>query len=236
MESVPLSVAFSAGVLSFFAPCLLPLFPAYISFITGVSVSELQNQQHVRQYQSTVLLNSLLYCLGFSVTFVVLGLVATSIGLNLNIMRPQLIQYSGGLVILFGLYMLGAFRFFQSSQREYKFPIPSLLLTTRYLGAFLLGVSFALAWTPCIGAILGTILTLAASSSSVGQGALLLFVYSLGISLPFLLIAVSLSWSFHWLQKVQRILPILNTILSLFFIGVGVLMVMQKLYLLDRLF
>lgn len=227
MNEVNLFVAFVAGLASFLAPCVVPLVPAYVSFISGVSVNKLLNPQDVR-FRTQILVNSLIYILGFSLVFVMLGLSATALGKSLIVNRVNLLRIGGVFVTLFGLYTLGIFKFLKFSQKEFKINLPPNLQRIRFLGPFLIGVTFALAWTPCIGPILGAILTLAAAAGSIQQGALLLFIYSLGISLPFLLIALTLGSSYKLLSKIGFRLHLINLLAGILLVVVGILMFTQN--------
>lgn len=224
---VNLLIAFSAGLASFLAPCVLPLLPAYVSFISGVSFSELTKTHQAKIYRQKVFLNSLLYTAGFSIVFILLGLASTQLGRIFIINRTQFLQIGGVVIILFGLYTLGVFNRFRFIQKEYRVNLSAGVKTLKGVGPFLLGVTFALAWTPCVGAILGSILTLAAASTSVQEGAFLLFIYSLGISVPFLLVALTISRSYALLNKLGRGVRYVSFLAGVILIIIGVLMVTQ---------
>ncbi len=224
---ISLLVAFGAGLISFLAPCLVPLLPAYISYISGVSLSEL-NSGNTFSYRRKILLNSLLYMAGFSLVFVLLGLGASSVGRILIDQRLTLLRLGGLLIIFFGLSMLGVFDKLTISQKEFHLSLPQRWKKIKYLGPFLIGNTFALAWTPCVGVILGSILSLAATSQNLAFGALLLFFYSLGISLPFLLVALTLGSSFKLISKSAPNLHKFSNAFGLLLILIGVLMVSQK--------
>lgn len=231
MTQVNLVIAFLAGLASFFAPCVVPLVPAYISFISGVSFSSLvSNNSGI--YKRRVLLNSISYVLGFSIVFVLLGLGATTLGQQLIGNRDILLKVGGGMVILFGLAVLGVFNTLPLANREFRINLPGSARKLRYLGPFLLGTTFALAWTPCVGAILGAILTLAATSKSLVEGGTLLFIYSMGITAPFLLIALTLSRSHKLLIKLGPGLRYLTWVSGALLIISGFLMLTQNYTLL----
>lgn len=237
---INLLVAFIAGLASFLAPCVVPLVPTYISFISGVSFSELTTDSH-RRYSGLVLINSLLYILGFSLVFVILGLGATALSGALAVNRVGLLRLGGIFIILFGLFTLGVFNKFAFLQREAQFQMPDSLRRIRYLGPFLMGTTFALAWTPCVGPILGAILTLAATTGNIFQGGTLLFIYSLGISLPFLLIALTIGSSYKLLKRLEPYLKYVNWVAGILLIIVGILLVSEKYivftgYLLGQLY
>lgn len=228
MIDVNLFVAFTAGLVSFLAPCVVPLVPAYISYISGVSVSELTQSTDTSKYRNKVLLNSLLYVLGFSSVFVIMGLGATALSRTIIVNRLELIRFGGFFIILFGLYSMGLFNKLGFAQKEFQFQLPQSVRNIKYLGPFLLGNTFALAWTPCVGAVFAAILTLAATSQNIVQGVLLLFVYSLGISLPFLLIALTIGSSYKLLSALGPKLQLISIIGGLLLVGIGILMVTGK--------
>jgi cytochrome c-type biogenesis protein len=186
LESVPLLVAFSAGVLSFLSPCVLPLVPAYVTFITGVSLDAPRGAGRAES-RRTAVRHALLFIGGFALVFVLLGASATAVG---QYLREHLIlvrRVGGALVVLLGLQVTGLVNvpFLQLERRVHLRARPA-----GYLGAAVVGVAFGAGWTPCIGPILGTILTLAATAERVGTGMLLLAVYAVGLGLPFLLAAL----------------------------------------------
>lgn len=224
---ISLLVAFVAGLISFLAPCLVPLLPAYISYVSGVSLSELKAHD-ASYYRRKILLNSLLYIAGFSLVFVLLGLGASSIGRILIDQRSTLLSLGGLFIIFFGISMLGVFNKVGIVQKGFQLSLPQRWKKVKYLGPFLVGNTFALAWTPCVGVVLGAILTLAATSENLAFGGLLLFFYSLGISLPFLLVALTLGSSFKLLSKLSPNLHKFSIVFGMLLILIGILMVSQK--------
>lgn len=228
MTELNFFIAFAAGLASFLAPCVIPLVPAYIGFISGVSFSDLTNVEHASHYRNKVLVNSLLYILGFSLVFVLLGLGATAIGKTLILNRLLFMRIGGLLVIIFGLYAMGLFNKFLFAQKEIQIQLPQSIRRLRYIGPFLMGTTFAVAWSPCVGPVLGAIITLAALTGDVFKGGSLLFVYSLGISLPFLIIALTLSHSYKLLKKVGPNLKYISFASGILLIAVGILMFSQK--------
>jgi len=176
--------AFVAGVISFLSPCVLPLVPGYVSFVAGSSLEDLRDGEASRLQALSL---AATFVLGFTVVFVALGASATALGQVLLSYRYELGMIAGVVVILFGLHMLGLTPF-SLMNREARFHVE--MGGGRVLSAFLLGIAFAFGWTPCIGPVLGAILTLGASTADVTEGALLLAVYSLGLGLPFLLAAL----------------------------------------------
>ena len=195
-------IAFAAGAISFLAPCVIPLLPAYISYVTGVSLKDLESGNGVK-FRAKVLTSSLLYILGFSVVFVALGTAAAGAGAFFR-SNGLLVQRIGGfLIVIFGLDLAGYLNLFFLKKAN-GFVLPAWTEKLGPIRSFLVGVIFASIWTPCISAILGSILALAAISQTAVHGASLLFVYSLGISLPFLIIALSLAQAPRYLKMVSK--------------------------------
>jgi cytochrome c-type biogenesis protein len=211
-----LVVAFAAGLLSFLSPCVLPLVPSYIGFLTGMSLPEIGEQRRAS------LIHALLFVLGFSLVFVLLGATATALGRALNYYQLWLQRIGGLLIIGFGLVCLGAINVGPLSgerriQLEHK-PVG-------YLGSALVGMAFAAGWTPCIGPVLGAILGLAATSSDLTRGTLLLAAYSAGLAVPFLIAAVALESFLGWFQRFRRYLPWVMRLSGVLLVFVGLLMV-----------
>jgi cytochrome c-type biogenesis protein len=222
--------AFIAGILTFLAPCTLPLLPGYIGFLGGTHSLVSKNENEARALRKKVLLNASMYILGFSLVFIALGSLFSIVGLALGPIRLWLTRIGGVVIIFFGLYLLGLSRLpiFSRLAREERFHVKSL--TPGNSGSsFLFGAAFAFGWTPCIGPILGTVLLLASTRETIGQGVLLLVVFSLGLAIPFFLVAVLLGSVTKIVQKIQPVLGVLNTI------G-GVLLVVIGAYLLTNNF
>ena len=176
--------AFAAGVISFLSPCVLPLVPGYVSFVAGSSLEDMRDGTASRLQAASL---AATFVLGFSVVFVSLGASATLLGSLLLTYKYELGIVAGVVVVLFGLHMLGLTPFsLMHSDTRFHLDLPG----GRTLSAFLLGIAFAFGWTPCIGPVLGAILTLGASTADVTKGALLLAVYSIGLGMPFLLAAI----------------------------------------------
>jgi cytochrome c-type biogenesis protein len=184
LSLIGLLTAFAAGVISFLSPCVLPLVPGYVSFVAGSSIEQLRDGSARRARALTL---AATFVLGFSVVFVALGASATALGSLLLGYRYELGIVAGVIVLLFGLHMLGIAPL-RLMDRDARFHLD--LARGRTLSAFVLGLAFAFGWTPCIGPVLGAILTLSASTADVAKGSLLLAVYSLGLGLPFLLAAL----------------------------------------------
>jgi cytochrome c-type biogenesis protein len=253
MKGVELSiiVALGAGLLSFLSPCVLPLVPSYLSFIAGVSFDDFKRSQTDPKLLRKVLVNSLLFIVGFSVVFMTLGLSFSLVG-QVLIQYQESIRLAAGLLIgFFGLYISGGLeylaKFADFTARKWDGHatlqlVPLLcrpLLLGRYLtrslqfhlgnrpagyvGAVLVGFSFAVGWTPCVGPILGAILALASSTGHVTSGLLLLGAYSVGLGIPFLLSAVAINSFFHFFSKFKRHIEIVHVGGGLLLILVGIL-------------
>jgi cytochrome c-type biogenesis protein len=184
LSLIGIFTAFAAGVISFLSPCVLPLVPGYVSFVAGSSLEDLRDGAAPRL---PALLLAATFVLGFSAVFVTFGASATALGTLLLSYKVQLGMIAGVVVVLFGLHLLGLTPLRLMNQ-EARFHVETS--GGRAAGAFLLGIAFAFGWTPCIGPVLGAILTLGASTADVAKGATLLAVYSLGLGLPFLLAAL----------------------------------------------
>jgi cytochrome c-type biogenesis protein len=214
-ESLTVLVAFSAGLLSFLSPCVLPLVPSYITFITGLGLED------VARARRTTIVHALLFVLGFSFIFVSLGAGATAFGQLMLAYRGWIARIGGGLMILMGLWMLGVLRFdaLQSERRVHLSDKP-----IGYLGTVVVGIAFGAGWTPCLGPTLGAILLLAANQTSLPKGIGLLSAYSAGLAVPFLLSAFALERFLAFFQKFKKNLGTVNRIAGGLLIVVGVLM------------
>lgn len=214
--SLSIAIAFGAGLLSFLSPCVLPLIPSYITFITGLSLEDVQKARRA------ALVHSLLFVLGFTLIFLALGATATALGQLLLYQRAWITRIGGLLIIVFGLYMLGVFNvsLFSQERRVHIANKP-----VGYLGTLLVGIAFGAGWTPCIGPILGSILTFAASSADLSRGLWLLLAYSLGLAVPFLLSAVAVERFLAFFTRVKRQMNWITRTSGVLMIAVGILMV-----------
>jgi len=215
-SSLGIAIAFTAGLLSFLSPCVLPLIPSYVTFITGLSLEDVQKSRRA------ALVHSLLFVLGFTLIFLALGATATALGQLLNYQRLWISRIGGVLIIVFGLYMLGVFNIalFSRERRVHIADKP-----VGYLGTLLVGIAFGAGWTPCIGPILGSILTYAASSADMSRGLWLLLAYSLGLAVPFLLAAVAVERFLDFFSRMKRQMNWITRTSGVLMIGVGILMV-----------
>lgn len=222
--------AFIAGMLTFLAPCTLPLVPAYLSFISGVALKDLRDPYTGRRARQRIFLNGVLYVVGFSVVFVALGSVVAWGGSFLQ-ERFLAARVGGVFIVLFGLSMLPFVRmpwphFFQG---EWLRRIVSVVRPGHPLAALLFGAIFALGWTPCVGPVLGAVLTLAATTATVSQGAWLLVVFSAGLGLPFLMVAASIGWFSRHIREVAWIGQALSFVGGVFLIFLGILIATNSL-------
>lgn len=217
------AAAFFAGLLTFLAPCTLPLVPAYLGFISGVDQGALKNPATARAARRTIFLNGLSFIVGFSLVFIAFGVLAGFAGVALAPYRIWLARIGGVLVILFGLFMLGVFRlpFFQTDKR---IPIPSWLTLGKPSSSLFIGGTFALGWTPCVGPILGSILLLAGTSGTALQGGLMLTIFSFGLAIPFLIIALAFSSATAYIDRISKYLKVVSVIGGVFLILLGVLL------------
>lgn len=222
--------AFIAGVLTFLAPCTLPLVPGYLGFISGSSIEEVKGAKATSPVRRKVFINGVLYVVGFSIVFITFGLLIGLLGTGFAQYRLWLTRIGGVFVILFGLYMMHIFRLplFDFLNRERRFNITSKLKPGNPLSSFVFGSTFAFGWTPCVGPILGSILILASSTGTALQGAFLLFIFSLGLAVPFLAVAASIGHATQYLGKINRYLNIVSVIGGVFLVFLGVLLLTNK--------
>lgn len=214
--------AFVAGLLTFLAPCTLPLVPAYLAFISGVSEEDLKNPEKAASARKKIFINGLTFIVGFSIVFILFGTLAGFLGQQLAPFRVWLGRIGGVLVIIFGLYMLDVFKLPIFSGSSLK--TPKWLTPGKPGSSFAIGATFAFGWTPCVGPILGSILLLASTSTTALQGGLLLLIFSIGLAIPFLLIALVFSRSTAYITKLSKYLGIISKIGGVFLILIGLLL------------
>lgn len=222
MEPLTLVIpSFIAGVLTFLAPCTLPLVPAYLAFIGGVSPEDMRDAQRAKTARAKVFANGLLFVVGFSAVFIALGVVAGFAGVAFAPYQFWLARAGGVFVIAFGLFMLGVLKI-PLLNREFKVRGVSAGGPLRSLA---LGASFSLGWTPCVGPILGSILILAGTSGTALTGALLLAVFSLGLALPFLVLAYGIGSAERYVARLAPVLKVISVVGGVFLVGLGLLLV-----------
>jgi cytochrome c-type biogenesis protein len=203
-----IGAAFAAGVLSFLSPCVMPLMPAYLSLISGISVEEMRDGCGDEGLRRRILLACLGFCTGFTTVFVLLGASAFAMGALVRTWRAEIFgiefgmaQIAGLVVVVLGLHMAGLLPI-RALYRDRHIDVT--VQRVSWLRTFVVGAAFAFAWSPCVGPILGGIYTIAASRDTVFQGMALLAVYSAGLALPFMLTGFSIEWFFQWFHRVRR--------------------------------
>ncbi|HLO24948.1 MAG TPA: cytochrome c biogenesis protein CcdA [Geobacteraceae bacterium] len=212
--------AFIAGLLSFLSPCVLPLIPSYITYITGLSFSDLQSEHPSHKVRQQTVIHSLIFISGFTVVFVLLGASATYIGNYLQAHMGLLRKVGGVLIVIFGIHVSGIF--------DIGLLLGEKRLTIHrkpagYVGSFLVGVAFAAGWTPCIGPILASILMVAATEETVFRGITLLLIYSLGLGLPFFLASLAMHQFLVFFNRFKKYIRIFEIVTGVFLIIVGIL-------------
>ncbi len=225
-------VAVAAGLLSFLSPCVLPLFPSYLSFIAGVSLDEVQGTVANPRTRRAILLNSVLFILGFSLVFIALGAGATLVGQILFQQQGVIRKIGGVFVILMGLYVGGWLRI-PFLMREWRMELKDR--PAGYLGALLVGITFAAGWTPCIGPILGSILTLASVSQTASTGILMLAAYSLGLAIPFFVSSLAIHRFVVFFDRFKRFFPLVTRGSGVILVVLGLLLVTDYFTILSRL-
>jgi cytochrome c-type biogenesis protein len=218
-EPLGVVVAFSAGLFSFLSPCVLPLFPSYLSFVTGMSVSDL-SADLTSAARRRVMLHAVTFVIGFSVVFVALGASFSAAGAFLLEYRDWIRRVGGVLIVVFGLYIAGILRI------EIFGRVQQLRLCEKpagYIGSFIVGLTFAIGWTPCVGPILGAILSLAGTADTVQRGVGLLAAYSAGLGVPFLLSAVALGAFLKFFKRYRPFIPAVERVAGVLLVVVGVL-------------
>jgi len=227
MENISILAAFGAGLASFVTPCVLPLVPVYIASLAGPEILDSKTAVN----RMPIFLHSLSFVLGFSIVFTFMGVLVGLAGIAINPNSLLVQRISGSLLIVFGLFMLASLKI-PWLNYEKRLSVP-LIMTSGYLRSLLIGGTFALAWTPCISPILGSVLTLAASSETAWQGAYLLAIYSLGLGLPFLIIGAAFSSISPLLKRINRYSRIIYIISGFILVVVGILILTGNLTFLN---
>jgi cytochrome c-type biogenesis protein len=225
-QTVSFPAAFVAGLLSFLSPCVLPLIPAYFTFITGFSIEEL-TEEYNSEIRKKVFLSTLLFVLGFSLVFILMGASASYLG-GLMFTYKKLIRIIGGiLIIILGIHLTGLIRIpgldFEKRIALEKKPL-------HFLGTLIIGMAFGAGWSPCIGPLLGSILIIAGSQETVWQGVILLGFYSAGLAMPFIIISIFINFLLIFIKKASKVLKYVNVVAGVVLIVVGLILVSNKLY------
>lgn len=229
METVSFGIAFIAGVLSFLSPCILPLAPGYISFLSGVSLKDLQEGTEERKVILKAGITSIFFVMGFSIVFIALGASASFIGNMLAQHMNVITKISGGIIVFMGLYLTGILKLnwlshgkhFEVKQRR-----------GNLFSALIIGLAFGFGWTPCVGPILASILALAAAQDTMTRGMLLLAVYSLGLGIPFIITGFAVGMFMRFLEKYRRFIQWGQVTAGAFLICIGTLIFFNKLKIL----
>ncbi len=220
MENLNLLTAFFGGIISFLSPCVLPLVPAYMSFISGISFQDMTSEERGTDEIKLILLKSFVFILGFSLVFVLLGATATYVGQFLLTHMRLIMKIAGVIIVIFGLHTAHIFQIpFLNYEKRFHTSGSEL----GYLGTFTLGLAFAFGWSPCIGPILAAILAMASVQDTVMKGVFLLTAYSLGLGVPFLLTGLATNWFLRVFSSVKKHFRTVEIISGLFLVLIGVL-------------
>lgn len=226
MSSIPFYTAFGAGLISFVSPCVLPLVPGYLSFLSGVSLDELRDSEAQEGIRGRVIANSLAFVAGFSLIFVLLGASASFVGQFLLAQLPLLSKLAGALIVVFGLHTMGVLRFkwlYQEKRVQLQRKPVGLL------GSVLFGMAFAFGWTPCIGPILAGILTFASTQETMAQGIGLLALYSLGLGVPFVLAGLGFERFLKVADRFKRHMRAIELTSGLLLVVIGLMIATNSL-------
>lgn len=224
MENVSFIMAFTAGVFSFLSPCVLPLIPAYISYLTGISFQEISKEptkERKKQIRITTTFHALSFILGFTIVFVLLGVSVTFLGKLLLEYQQVLKKVGGALIIFFGLVIIGVIKIpFLQKERKLSYKKGGVSV----FGSILVGATFAIAWTPCVGPILGSILVYASSTASIKMGIKLLIAFSLGLGLPFFISGLAVNSFLIYFKKFGKYIHWVTIVAGTVFIIFGILL------------
>jgi len=230
MENISIVIAFFAGILSFLSPCVLPLVPGYISFLSGMSLEELKNKKQIGITKKT-LLSSILFVIGFSFVFICLGASASFIGKILLKYLPVLTKIAGVIILLLGVHLLGILKFnFLNYEKHLNYNKNSF----GFFKPIIVGIAFGFGWTPCIGPILSAILAIAATQDTMIKGIILLFFYSLGLGIPFIITGFSVGLFMRFFYKYKKFIRIGEFVAGLFLILIGGIMIFSNISILFK--
>lgn len=228
---VSFAVAFAAGVASFLSPCVLPVVPGYVTFVTGVTLEDARSPGASVRRQAA--LHSALFILGFSLLFIALGASATALGTVVRRALPLIQQLGGAVIVLFGLYMLGLVRM-PLLMQEWRVQLAAK--PAGMVGSVIAGVAFGAGWTPCIGPVLATILLYAGMSATVLHGAALLAAYAVGLGIPFFVAAVAFNWFLSRTRWLRRWLVPIERVAGAAMVVAGALLFSGRFALMARVF
>ena len=223
MDSISLFAAFGAGIAIFFSPCIFPLIPSYLSYLTGVSfqdMDKIEDEKRKKEIRRVTFFHALCFVMGFSVIFVLLGTAVSALGEFFFKYQTILANIGAVIIIIFGLFILGVLKItplMKEKKIEYK------KKKIGYFSSFIVGATFAFAWTPCVGPILGSILVYAGSTADMIKGVILLSVFSLGLGLPFILASVLLNSFLTFVDKAKKALKVINIVCGAGLILFGIL-------------
>lgn len=221
-QQISLFLAFIAGLASFISPCILPLIPAYISFITGISIKELTESNQKEKSLHKIFLDTCFFILGFSIIFILLGASATLLG-SFILEKQRSLQIIGGIVVIvLGLHITGAFKL---KFLEYEKRISLKARPVNIISSFVTGVVFAIAWIPCVGPIFASILIYAGTQQTVSKGITLLAAYSLGLAIPFLLTSLAINAFLNFFQKIKKYFKVISLISGIILVIIGILII-----------
>ncbi len=228
MSDIGYISAFLGGLLSFLSPCVLPLIPSYVSFITGISFEDFKTGDKARIRKLTIV-NSLAFVIGFSTVFVLLGVSSSYVGRFFAVYYDHIRIVGGIIIIVMGLYVMGVIKldFLSAERRVHLYSKPR-----GHFGSFIVGLTFGAGWTPCIGPILGTILLIASTTGSAMEGFKLLLVYSAGLAIPFVATALLINSFLSHFSAIQKYMKVIMIISGLMLIGFGIILLTDKVYVL----
>ena len=230
LENVTVYLAFFAGLISFVSPCVLPLIPSYVSFISGISFEQLAAENNPSEVKKVIIFNSLMFILGFTLVFVAMGTTITLLGQYFVAHQGIFRKVGAAVIIFFGLHIIGIVNI-KVLQRDKRFHF-SQNKPLGLVGSFFVGLGFAAGWTPCIGPILASILFVAGTSETLAMGILLLVIYSLGLAIPFFLTSLGINTFLKYFDRFKKHMRVVSIVSGVFLIFVGILIYTNKLAIL----
>jgi cytochrome c-type biogenesis protein len=226
LEKVSFILAFSAGLLSFLSPCVLPLIPAYVSYLTGSAVTDIKSGKD----KLNLFYKSIGFVIGFTIIFILMGASVSSLGKLFSENQSLFRKISGIIIIIFGLHTIGLLKINMLYREKRLLPFG----TSKNIDSVFIGMAFSTGWTPCIGPILSTILIYAGNQNTIGKGILLLLIYSLGLAVPFLLTALAIGNFSVYFKKFSRFLPAVSTVSGVLMLIMGILIFTNRLTIVSR--